>query len=160
MARVHINSATFEELLSIPGVGAKIAAKIWELREDKGILKLEDLREVPYMRITDAALEAMDFSTSLPPNRGIDKFCKEEIGHQEMVQRIDSFIQAWGRGQTTDNYSIQAGETPRARVARSPSPAYTLRFCPRRGGPVGKNVTVRGNPTVRIRVGLHPSPHT
>ncbi|VDI06644.1 Hypothetical predicted protein [Mytilus galloprovincialis] len=83
MARVHINSATFEELLSIPGVGAKIAAKIWELREDKGILELEDLREVPYMRITEAALESMDFSTSLPPNRGSNKFCKEEIGHQE-----------------------------------------------------------------------------
>ena len=100
MARVHINSATFEELLSIPGVGAKIAAKIWELREDKGILELEDLREVPYMRITEAALESMDFSTSLPPNRGSNKFCKEEMGHQEKVQRIDSLIQARGRGQT------------------------------------------------------------
>ncbi|VDI11537.1 Hypothetical predicted protein [Mytilus galloprovincialis] len=75
MARVHINSATFEELLSIPGVGAKIAAKIWKLREDNGILELEDLREVPY-KITEAALESMDFSTSLSPNRWSNKFCK------------------------------------------------------------------------------------
>ncbi|VDI73854.1 Hypothetical predicted protein [Mytilus galloprovincialis] len=129
MARVHINSATFEELLSIPGVGAKIAAKIWELREDKGILELEDLREVPYMRITEAALESMDFSTSLPPNRGSNKFCKEEIGHQEKVQRIDSLIQAKGEDMGTHqdrwdrpmgayggprDYKYE-GETPRSR---------------------------------------------
>ncbi|XP_071122022.1 uncharacterized protein [Mytilus edulis] len=126
MARVHINSATFEELLSIPGVGAKIAAKIWELREDKGILELEDLREVPYMRITEAALESMDFSTSLPPNRGSNKFCKEEIGHQEKVQRIDSLIQARGRGQT--EYSSQSVETPRARESVSTSPSQHINF--------------------------------
>ena len=128
MARVHINSATFEELLSIPGVGAKIAAKIWELREDKGILELEDLREVPYMRITEAALESIDFSTSLPPNRGSNKFCKEEMGHQEKVQRIDSLIQARGRGQNANEYPSQSVEAPRAREAWPTSPSQHLNF--------------------------------
>lgn len=59
MVRVHIHSASFEELLSNQGIRAKIAATIWELREDKGIMELEDLREVPYMRTRDAVFEAM-----------------------------------------------------------------------------------------------------
>ena len=80
MARVHINSATFHELLSIPGVGAGIEAKILEFRDDKGILELEDLREVHFMRITDAVMEAIYFSTSLPANRVADKFFKDAIG--------------------------------------------------------------------------------
>lgn len=43
MARVNTNSATFEEFLSIPWVGPKIAGKIWELRDDRGALAIEGL---------------------------------------------------------------------------------------------------------------------
>ncbi|CAC5364391.1 unnamed protein product [Mytilus coruscus] len=59
----------------------------------------------------------------LPPGRGANKFCKEEVGHKKKVQRIDSLIQARGRGHATHDFPTQAGDTPRARAARSPSPS-------------------------------------
>ena len=47
MTRVLINNCSIEELMSLPGVGAKGAAKILEMREAKGDLELEDLSHVP-----------------------------------------------------------------------------------------------------------------
>ena len=52
MPRVFINNCSIEELKSVPGIGAKVADKILELREAKGDLELDDLNQVPYLRIT------------------------------------------------------------------------------------------------------------
>ena len=52
MTRVLINFCSIEELMSLPGVGAKGADNILEMREAKGDLELEDLRHVPYLRLT------------------------------------------------------------------------------------------------------------
>jgi predicted DNA-binding helix-hairpin-helix protein len=49
MTRVLINFCSIEELMSLPGVGAKGADKILEMREAKGDLELEDLSHVPYL---------------------------------------------------------------------------------------------------------------
>jgi DNA uptake protein ComE-like DNA-binding protein len=46
--RTYLSS--IEELMTLPGVGAKGADKILEMREAKGDLELEDLRQVPYLR--------------------------------------------------------------------------------------------------------------
>jgi DNA uptake protein ComE-like DNA-binding protein len=43
MTRVLINFCSIEELMSLPGVGAKGADNILEMREAKGDLELEDL---------------------------------------------------------------------------------------------------------------------
>jgi predicted DNA-binding helix-hairpin-helix protein len=43
--------------MSVPGIGAKVADKILELREAKGDLELDDLNQVPYLRITQPLLE-------------------------------------------------------------------------------------------------------
>jgi predicted DNA-binding helix-hairpin-helix protein len=51
MSRVLINYCSIEELMSLPGVGAKGADKILEMREAKGDLELEDLSHVPYLRL-------------------------------------------------------------------------------------------------------------
>jgi DNA uptake protein ComE-like DNA-binding protein len=52
MTRVLINVCSIEELMSLPGIGAKGADKILELREAKGDLEFEDLSQVPYLRLT------------------------------------------------------------------------------------------------------------
>jgi hypothetical protein len=38
--------------MSVPGIGAKVADKILDLREAKGDLELDDLNQVPYLRIS------------------------------------------------------------------------------------------------------------
>jgi DNA uptake protein ComE-like DNA-binding protein len=40
--------------MSLPGIGAKVADKILELREAKVDLELDDLNQVPYLRLTPA----------------------------------------------------------------------------------------------------------
>jgi predicted DNA-binding helix-hairpin-helix protein len=49
--------SSIEELMSVPGIGAKGADKILELREAKGDLELDDLNQVPYLRITQPLLD-------------------------------------------------------------------------------------------------------
>jgi predicted DNA-binding helix-hairpin-helix protein len=49
--------------LSLPGIGAKGADKILELREAKGNLELDDLNQVPYLRITPQLIECLDFTS-------------------------------------------------------------------------------------------------
>jgi hypothetical protein len=51
------------ELMSIPGIGAKVADKILELREAKGDLELDDLNQVPYLGITQPLLDCLDFTS-------------------------------------------------------------------------------------------------
>ena len=48
------NICSIEELMSLPGIGAKVADKILELREAKVDLELDDLNQVPYLRLTPA----------------------------------------------------------------------------------------------------------
>jgi predicted DNA-binding helix-hairpin-helix protein len=51
--------------MSVPGIGAKVADKILELREAKGDLELDDLNQVPYLRITQPLLDCLDFTGPL-----------------------------------------------------------------------------------------------
>ena len=64
MTRVLINFCSTEELMSLPGVGAKGADKILEMREAKGDLEFEDLRlsQVPYLRLTPQLIKCLDFT--------------------------------------------------------------------------------------------------
>ena len=41
MPRVFINNCSIEELMTVPGIGAKVADNILELREAKGDLELD-----------------------------------------------------------------------------------------------------------------------
>ena len=52
MTRVLINVCFIEELMSLPGIGPKGVNKILESRDAKGDLELEDLNQVPYLRLT------------------------------------------------------------------------------------------------------------
>ena len=56
--------------MSVPGIGAKGADTILELREAKGDLELDDLNQVPYPRITPQLLDCLDF-TSFENKEGV-----------------------------------------------------------------------------------------
>ena len=63
MTRVLINFCSIEELMSLPGVGAKGADNILEMRGVKGDLELEDLWHVPYLRLTPQLIICLDLAT-------------------------------------------------------------------------------------------------
>jgi predicted DNA-binding helix-hairpin-helix protein len=52
---------SLSELMSLPGIGAKGADKILEIREVKGDLELEDLSQVPYLRLTPQLINPFVF---------------------------------------------------------------------------------------------------
>jgi predicted DNA-binding helix-hairpin-helix protein len=62
MTRVLINVCSTEELMSLPGIGAKGADKILELREATGDLEFEDLSQVRYLRLTTQLVKCLDFT--------------------------------------------------------------------------------------------------
>jgi predicted DNA-binding helix-hairpin-helix protein len=65
------NICSIEELISLPGIGAKVADKILELREAKVDLELDDLNQVPYLRLTPQLINCLDFTSfDSPINRG------------------------------------------------------------------------------------------
>jgi predicted nucleic acid-binding OB-fold protein len=49
--------------MSLPGIGAKVADKILELREAKVDLELDDLNQVPYLRLTPQLIKCLDFTS-------------------------------------------------------------------------------------------------
>jgi predicted DNA-binding helix-hairpin-helix protein len=59
---VLINFCSIEELMPLPGIGAKGADKILEMREAKGDLELEDLSHVPYLRLIPQLIKCLDFT--------------------------------------------------------------------------------------------------
>jgi len=62
MSRVKINVCPFEELLQLPGVGTKIASQIFDLRQKKEVLDYEDLASLPYLRLSETFMKAVDFT--------------------------------------------------------------------------------------------------
>ena len=64
--------------MSVPGIGAKGADNILELRQANGDLELDDLNQVPYLRIKQPLLDCLDF-TSLKIKKEWDP-CMIDIG--------------------------------------------------------------------------------
>ena len=82
--------------MSVPGIGAKGADKILELREAKGDLELDDLNQAPYLRITPQILDCLDF-TSFENKEGVGSLYDR---HRERVRSVDKLIGKWdGTGQ-------------------------------------------------------------
>jgi hypothetical protein len=85
MTRVLINFCSIEELMLLPGVGAKGADTILEMREAKGDLELEDISQVPYLRLTPHLIKCLDFT---PFKEGEDLILKIEkrFGFRELPE--------------------------------------------------------------------------
>jgi predicted DNA-binding helix-hairpin-helix protein len=91
MTRVLINVCSIEELMSLPGIGAKGADNILELREAKGDLELEDLNQVPYLRLTPQLINCLDF-TSFEDKEGLGSLYDR---HRERVRSVDQLVEKW-----------------------------------------------------------------
>jgi hypothetical protein len=91
--------------MSVPGIEAKVADKILELREAKGDLELDDLKQVPYLRITQRLLDCLDF-TSFESKEGNGSLYDL---HRERVRSVDKLIGKWdgtGQGQVMKTHGI------------------------------------------------------
>ena len=84
----------------VPGVGAKGADKILEMREAKGDLELEDLRQVPYLRLTPQLIKYLDF-TPFEEGEGLGESRGSlDERHRERVRSVDQLVEEWeGTGQ-------------------------------------------------------------
>ena len=76
--------------MSLPGVGAKGADKILEMREAK-----EDLSHVPYLRLTPQLIRFLNFTTfeegeGLGYRRG-----SLDERHKERVRSVDQLVEEW-----------------------------------------------------------------
>jgi hypothetical protein len=61
------------------------------LREAKGDLELDDLNQVPYLRITQPLLDCLDF-TSFENKEGMGSLYDR---HRERVRSVDKLIGKW-----------------------------------------------------------------
>jgi hypothetical protein len=95
MTRVLINFCSIEELMSLPGIGAKGADKILEMREAKGDLELEDLSHVPYLRLTPQLIKCLDF-TPFEDKEGLgERRGSLDERHRERVRSVDQLVEEW-----------------------------------------------------------------
>ena len=75
----------------VPGVGAKGADKILEMREAKEDLELEELSQVSYLRLTPQLIKCLDFT---PFEEGERRGSLDER-HREQVRNVDQLVEEW-----------------------------------------------------------------
>ena len=81
--------------MSLPGVGAKGAAKILEMREAKADLELEDLSHVPYLRLTSQLIRGLDFAP-FEEGEGLGERRRSlDERHRERVRSVDQLVEEW-----------------------------------------------------------------
>jgi len=81
--------------MSLPGVGVKVADIILEIREANGNLQLEDLRHVPYLKLTPQLIRSLDFAP-LQEGEGLGErrgSCDDR--HKERVRSVDQLVEEW-----------------------------------------------------------------
>ena len=66
--KVPINSCGFEQLLTLPGVGPKIANSIMNLRDTGMSIDFETLCVLPWLRVTPDLIALIDFSPAITPS--------------------------------------------------------------------------------------------
>ena len=79
----------------LPGIGAKGADKILEMREAKGDLELEDLSHVPYLRLTPQLIKCLDFTPFEDKERLRERRGSLDERHSERVRSVDQLVEEW-----------------------------------------------------------------
>ena len=64
MAKVNINTCTYQDLRQLPGIGQTIADRIWDLRK-LGEITPEEFAKIPKLRVTAELLNHLDFDTNI-----------------------------------------------------------------------------------------------
>ena len=81
--------------MSLPGVGVKVADKILEIREAKGNLQLEDLRHVPYLKLTPQLIRCLDFAPFQEGEESGERRGSLDDRHKERVRSVDQLVEEW-----------------------------------------------------------------
>jgi len=84
--------------MSLPGVGVKVADKLLEIREAKGNLELEDLRHVPYLKLTPQLIRCLDFAPFQEGEEIWERVGSLEGRYRERVGSIDQLEEWKGSG--------------------------------------------------------------
>ena len=79
--------------MSLPAVGAKGADKILEMREAKRDLEIEDLSQVPYLRLTPQLIKCLDFTPFEEGNGLGERRGSLDERHRERVGSVDQLIE-------------------------------------------------------------------
>jgi len=95
MSRILINYCSIEKLMSLPGVGVKVADKILEIREAKGNLELEDLRLVPYLRLTPQLIRCLEFALFEECEGERRESLDERHRIKDRVRSVDQLVEEW-----------------------------------------------------------------
>ena len=83
--------------MSLPGVGVKVADNILEMREAKGDLELEDLRHVPYIKLTPQLIRCLD-CVPFEEGEGLGERRRSlDERHRERVRSVDQLVEEWGQ---------------------------------------------------------------
>jgi len=81
--------------MSLPGVGVKVGDKILEIREAKGNLELEDLRLVPYLRLTPQLIRCLDFALFEEGEGARRESLDERHRIKDRVRSVDQLVEEW-----------------------------------------------------------------
>jgi len=97
MDKININRCSYEDLLTLPGVGEKIATQIWRMREDWGALELEDLTQLHHLRVTPQFLDLIEFSSergsrAAPPGEEVENEGVQIEAHLERLRRVGKLV--------------------------------------------------------------------
>ena len=96
----------------LPGVGTKIASQIYDLREKKGVIELDDLVTIPYLRVNEQFMRAVDFTKSLfnddddEPQGASGPALRDFM---EQVRRVDKVIDS----RSAPTKGARSGKTPK-----------------------------------------------
>ena len=77
--------------MPLPGIGKKGADKFLELREAKGDLELENLNQVPYLRLIPQLIKCLDI-TPFEDKEGLGSLYER---HRERVRNVDQLVEKW-----------------------------------------------------------------
>lgn len=94
--KLFMNQCRYQNLLTLPGVGRRVADRIREILTNKGFIIEEDLATIPYLRITRALIDSIDISLlsdeTMNENFGCDKGEGSRVyqEHYERVKRLDN----------------------------------------------------------------------
>jgi hypothetical protein len=85
--KVNINTVSFDELTSLPGIGPKTAQTIIKFRENFRLIDEKQLSAIPHIRMSNQLVDMIDFS--LPDSRDRRKSYIDTIS--EKINKADLF---------------------------------------------------------------------
>ena len=124
MDKLHINSCSFRDLLTLPYIGKRIAETIMSMREEYGDITEEDFRSIPYLKNVDELVQMIDFSEYVPFTPTQRRHDSVYGGHDKTPSRPTTYAPSRS---STDTRSWYTGDAGRSSYQRHLSPGRASR---------------------------------